>query len=230
MITVSVKYPAIARGHVERSGRMAAPRPIRPTNTSTPTWNGAASATAVISSTTRPVPNAASAAAAIVRKPASRRLTTEQLTTVMAPVTASAIDQKTGWPSSTNDARSTHAASVDVVMSHVDHGVTTLITIHPNRAATAKPHIGAPAIASVDIDATVAASGAADSQLPPLRRALPAVHAINAALHSASGKYQRSSATTSAGASQRAASVTNGEISAAVASPTPIGTVAVRAS
>ena len=115
-------------------------------------------------------------------------------------------------------------------MSHVDHGVTTLITIHPIRAATATHHIGAPVIASVDIDATVAASGAADNQLPPLRRALPAVHAISAALHSASGTYQRSSATTSAGASHRATNVTNGEISAAVASPTPIGTVAVRAS
>ena len=147
-----------------------------------------------------------------------------------APATTTAANQNAGGPSSTIEPSRTHVASAAVVASHHDHGVTRVITIQPTRAATAKLHIGAPANASVDIDAAVAASGAIDDQLPPMRRALPHAAAISATLQLASGTYHRSPATSAAGASQRAINATNGDASAVAASPAPTGTVIVRAS
>ncbi len=208
---------------------MPAPRPTSATKTRAPTCNGADSEAGPSRSTNEPARTAAAAAAAIVRTPASARPTTEQLTTVIAPATIEVVNQKPARPSSTNDASSTHVVRLAVVTSHVDHGVTTLMAIQPTSAARGTLHIGAPAIASVEIDAALAASGATDSQTPPSRRALPADAAINATLQSASGMYQRPVATTFAGLSQRATSATSGDASAAVASPAPSGTVVVRA-
>ncbi len=65
---------------------------------------------------------------------------------------------------------------------------------------------------------------------PPERRALPAVAAINAMDHSASGMYQREEATSPADASHRAIKATNGDTNAAVPRTVPSGTVTVRAS
>ena len=93
---------------------------------------------------------ATSAATVRMRSPASRRPTVEQLTTVIAPATSTARNQNTGSPSSTTDASRTHVASAAVVTSHRDQGVTALTTTHPMRAAMAKSHIGAPAMASVE--------------------------------------------------------------------------------